>query len=182
MNSTAKVLAVHLDSKHRFSKETVSEIKLLEGLGVAGDAHAGTTVQHRSRVKADPSQPNLRQIHLIHQELFDWLTQKGYSVKPGELGENVTTTGIDLLGLPKGTLLELGPESVVEVTGLRNPCSQIDSFQHGLLKHLVGYDESGELVRRAGIMGIIHHGGTVKPGDKIGIVIPKGKHETLERV
>lgn len=182
MNNNAQVSALHLDSAHRFSKEPSGEIELVEGLGVAGDAHFGATVQHLSRVRADPAQPNLRQVHLIHEELFDWLAGRGFSVAPGDLGENVTTTGVDLLGLPRGTLLHLGPDAVVEVTGLRNPCAQIDGFQRGLLKELVGYNDAGDLVRRAGIMGVVHHGGTVKQGDPITVVLPEGKLEALDRV
>lgn len=155
---------------------------MLAGLGVVGDAHFGTTVQHRSRVRADPTQPNLRQVHLMHQELFGWLAHRGLSVDPGVLGENITTTGIDLLGLPRGTMLHLGASAVVEVTGLRNPCAQIETFMPGLLKELVGYDDGGTLVRRAGIMGVVHHGGTVRGGDTIDIVLPSKPHEKLDRV
>lgn len=182
MNSFVKVAAVHLDTTHRFSKRRVPEIELLEGLGVAGDAHSGATVQHRSRVRVDPTQPNLRQVHLMHQELFDWLDGRGFSVAPGELGENLTTVGVDLLALPRGTLLQLGPDAVVEVTGLRNPCSQIDDFRPGLLKELVGYDDGGNLIRRAGIMAVVHRGGTVRPGDTVSVVLPDGPHEALQRV
>lgn len=182
MNSNAQISAVHLDSEHRFSKSSASEIELLAGLGVAGDAHLGVTVQHRSRVRVDPNQPNLRQVHLMHQELFDWLAGRGFTVQPGDLGENVTTAGVDLLGLPQGALLHLGADAVVEVTGLRNPCSQIDNLQPGLLKELVGYDDGGQLVRRAGIMGVVRRGGTVKPGEPITVVLPDGPHKPLERV
>jgi MOSC domain-containing protein YiiM len=182
VNESAQILAVHADGTHQFTKVTVAEIELQAGLGVAGDAHLGVTVQHRSRVRADPSQPNLRQVHLMHQELFDTLADKGFAVAPGSLGENVTTQGLDLLGLPRGTRLHLGETAVVEVTGLRNPCSQIEDFQRGLLKELVGYDDAGTLVRRAGIMGVVHRGGTVRPGDSIDVVLPEEPHEALERV
>lgn len=182
MNHNAQILAVHTDTTHRFSKRTVPEIELLAGLGVAGDAHQGVTVQHLSRVRADPTQPNLRQVHLMHQELFDALAAKGFTVAPGALGENVTTSGIDLLALPRGTRLHLGESAVVEVTGLRNPCAQIENFQQGLLKELVGYDDAGTLVRRAGIMGVIHRGGTIRPGEKIVVVLPEEPFEALERV
>lgn len=182
MNDSAKVLAVHADATHRFSKKTASHVELLAGLGVAGDAHLGTTVQHRSRVRADPAQPNLRQVHLMHQELFDWLETRGFSVEAGALGENITTTGVDLLGLPRGTQLHLGETAVVEVTGLRNPCAQIEGFMPGLLKELVGYDDAGILLRRAGIMGVVRHGGTVRGGDKIDVVLPSGPHQKLDRI
>lgn len=182
MNDFAEVLAVHADLAHRFSKNTTGQVELLAGLGVAGDAHLGAMVQHRSRVRADPTQPNLRQVHLMHQELFDWLENRGFSVNPGALGENITTTGVDLLNLPRGTMLHLGESAMVEVTGLRNPCAQIEAFMPGLLKELVGYDDGGALVRRAGIMGVVRHGGTVRGGDRIGIVLPKEPHEKLDRV
>lgn len=149
---------------------------------MAGDAHSGVTVQHRSRVRADPSAPNLRQVHLIHRELFQWLTSCGFTVAPGELGENVTTIGVDLLELPRGTLLHLGAEAVVEVTGLRNPCVQIESFRPGLLKELLVRDATGKVIRRAGIMGVVRRGGIVRHEDTIFVVLPDAPHEALQRV
>jgi MOSC domain-containing protein YiiM len=140
------------------------------------------TVKHRSRVAQDPTQPNLRQVHLIHEELFAEVARAGYEVSPGDLGENITTSGIDLLGLPVGTLLHIGAEAVVEVTGLRNPCLQIDSFRSGLLKQVVGRDEDGNVVRKAGIMSIVVHGGEVRPGDPIRVELPAEPHRPLERV
>jgi MOSC domain-containing protein YiiM len=178
----AMVTAVSRSGDHSFSKRTRDSIRLLAGLGVEGDAHLGMTVQHRSRVAQDPSQPNLRQVHLLHEELFAEVGAAGFEVSPGQLGENVTTTGIDLLGLPTGTLLRLGSEAVVEVTGLRNPCLQIDTFQDGLLKQVVGRNPDGGLVRKAGIMGIVVTGGEVRPGDPIGVDLPTGPHRPLERV
>ncbi len=144
--------------------------------------HAGVTVRHRSRVAQDPTQPNLRQVHLMHAELFEELAQAGYTVGPGQLGENVTTRGVDLLGLPVGTLLRLGAEAVVEVTGLRNPCGQIDGFRHGLLKQVVGRDESGAVVRKAGVMGVVRSGGEIRPGDPVTVTLPPEPHRPLERV
>ncbi|MFD5184255.1 MOSC domain-containing protein [Streptomyces sp. NPDC058372] len=167
---------------YSFSKPNREAITLLAGLGVEGDVHAGVTVKHRSRVAQDPTQPNLRQVHLIHGELFAELAAEGHTVAPGELGENVTTHGIDLLGLPVGTLLRLGPQAVVEVTGLRNPCLQIDAFQDGLLKRVVGRGEDGGIVRKAGIMGVVRTGGTLRPGDPIAVELPAGEHRPLERV
>jgi MOSC domain-containing protein YiiM len=149
---------------------------------VEGDVHAGVTVKHRSRVAQDPTQPNLRQVHFIHEELFTEVLAEGFEVAPGQLGENITTRGIDLLALPAGTLLRLGGEAVVEVTGLRNPCLQIDRFQDGLLKQVVGRDEAGNIVRRAGIMSVVKAGGTVRPGDPIEVELPAGPHRPLERV
>jgi MOSC domain-containing protein YiiM len=178
----ARVMAVARDGGHRFSKPLAEVITLLPGLGVADDAHAGVTVQHRSRVAADPSQPNLRQVHLIQAELFAELAAQGFTVAPGALGENVTTTGIDLLGLPVGTRLRLGTAALVEVTGLRNPCAQIERFQPGLLAAVLGRDAAGRLVRKAGIMGVVLEGGPVRPGDPIGVTLPPLPHRALERV
>ncbi|MEU6083110.1 MOSC domain-containing protein [Streptomyces sp. NPDC047108] len=178
----ARVTAVSRSGDHDFSKPTQSSIRLLAGLGVEGDAHLGVTVQHRSRVAQDPTQPNLRQVHLIHEELFAEVARAGFEVLPGQLGENVTTAGIDLLALPVGTLLRLGGEAVVEVTGLRNPCLQIDMFRDGLLKQVVGRDEDGGIVRKSGIMGIVITGGEVRPGDPVAVDLPRGPHRPLERV
>ncbi|MDQ1006506.1 MOSC domain-containing protein YiiM [Streptomyces sp. V4I23] len=178
----AAVAAVSSNGEYSFTKPNRDSITLLAGLGVEGDVHAGVTVKHRSRLAQDPTQPNLRQVHLIHEELFAEVARSGFEVTPGDLGENVTTTGIDLLSLPVGTLLRLGPEAVVEVTGLRNPCLQIDAFQDGLLKQVVGRDESGAVVRKAGIMGVVRTGGVVRPGDPIDVELPEGPHCPLERV
>src|SRR3954465_7205052 len=153
------VAAVSSKGEYSFTKPNRDSIMLLAGLGVEGDVHAGVTVKHRSRVAKDPTQPNLRQVHLIHEELFAEVSEKGFTVAPGDLGENITTRGIDLLGLPAGTLLRIGDDAVVEVTGLRNPCAQIDAFQHGLLKQVLTRDASGGVVRKAGIMGVVRQGG-----------------------
>jgi MOSC domain-containing protein len=176
------VVAVCRDDKHRFSKAVTDEITLLPGLGVEGDAHAGVTVQHRSRVAVDPTRPNLRQVHLIHTELHDELRAQGFTVEAGQLGENITTSGLDLLALPTGTVLRLGPQAVVEITGLRNPCKQIDKFQSGMLKAVLDKDEQGHLVRKAGIMGIVRQGGPIKPGDSIQVELPEQPHRPLDRV
>ncbi|MEU1954012.1 MOSC domain-containing protein [Nocardia rhamnosiphila] len=178
----AIVTAVGRSREHTFTKPTVANIDLVAGHGVEGDAHQGVTVKHRSRVARDPSAPNLRQVHLIHSELFDDLRAAGFDVRPGELGENVTTRGVDLLGLPTGTLLRLGAEAVVEVTGLRNPCVQIDHFRRGVLERVVGRDEQGAVIRRAGIMSIVLTGGRVLPGDDIIVEPPTGLHRPLQPV
>ncbi|MBZ6132327.1 MOSC domain-containing protein [Streptomyces olivaceus] len=175
------VTAVSSNGEYTFTKPNRDSITLLAGLGVEGDVHAGVTVKHRSRVAQDPTQPNLRQVHLIHEELFAEVRAEGFEVAPGDLGENITTRGIDLLALPVGTLLHIG-EAVLEVTGLRNPCLQIDIFQDGLLKQVVGRDEAGNIVRKAGIMSIVKESGTVHPGDTIGVLLPTGPHRPLERV
>jgi MOSC domain-containing protein YiiM len=176
------VVAVHRDDAHRFTKQTVEEITLLPGLGVAGDAHSGRTVQHRSRVRRDPDQPNLRQVHLIPVALLERLDELGYDVSPGALGENLTTDGIDLLALPRGARLRLGGEAVVEVTGLRNPCSQIDRFRPGLLKEVLRKTDDGRVERLAGVMGIVLVGGVVRPGDPAYVVLPEGEPVALEPV
>jgi MOSC domain-containing protein YiiM len=173
------VLAVSLRAGHHFSKTPSPGIRLLKGLGVAGDAHMGETVKHRSRVRKDPMQPNLRQVHLIHAELFDELRAKGFAVKPGELGENITTAGIDLLALPTGTRLHLGASAVVEITGLRNPCIQIDNFQKGLMAATLDKDPDGNLVRKAGIMSIVIAEGDVRPGDAVRVELPAMPHRPL---
>ena len=176
------VLAVGSRIGHHFSKTPSPSIRLLVGLGVAGDAHMGETVKHRSRVRKDPTQPNLRQVHLIHAELFDELLGKGFVVQPAELGENITTSGIDLLALPTGTRLHLGASAVVEITGLRNPCIQIDNFQKGLMAATLDRDPEGNLVRKAGVMGIVIAEGDVRPGDAIRVEIPAAPHRPLQPV
>jgi MOSC domain-containing protein YiiM len=176
------VTAVSSNGEYSFTKPNRDSITLLAGLGVEGDVHAGVTVKHRSRVAQDPTQPNLRQVHLIHEELFAEVNEAGFTVAPGELGENITTRGIDLLGLPAGTLLRIGGSAVLEVTGLRNPCLQIDNFRHGLLKQVVGRDEAGNVVRKAGVMSVVRQGGVVRPGDTIEYELPAGPHRPLERV
>jgi MOSC domain-containing protein YiiM len=164
------------------SKAAQPSIRLVAGLGVDGDAHKGVTVKHRSRVARDPSQPNLRQVHLIHSELFDELREQGFHVTPGLMGENVTTRGLDLLALPAGTRLRLGTEAVVEVTGLRNPCVQLDGLQEGLMRATLASDSTGQLIRKAGVMGIVLRGGEVRAGDAIEIELPQLPHQPLAPV
>ena len=176
------IVAVAMAPTHRFSKAVGPSIRLAEGEGVVGDAHAGARVKHRSRVARDPTALNLRQVHLIHAELFDELAAGGFAVAPGDLGENVTTRGIDLLGLSVGTILKLGGEAEIEVTGLRNPCRQLDAFRPGLMQAVLGRDPSGGLVRKAGIMAVVRVGGTVRPGDGIGVLAPPGPFRKLEPV
>src|ERR1700716_3814343 len=175
----SSVVAVGLRAGHHFSKTPSLSIRLLRGLGVAGDAHMGETIKHRSRVAKDPTQPNLRQVHLIHAELFEEVRAKGFRIAPGELGENITTSGIDLLTLPTGTRLHLGESAVVEITGLRNPCIQIDHFQNGLRAATLDKDAAGNLVRKAGIMSIVIAEGDVRPGDAVRVEFPAMPHRPL---
>jgi hypothetical protein len=175
------VLAVSRSATHTMSKPNVESLKILKGLGVENDAHQGITVKHRSRVARDPSQANLRQVHLIHAELFAEVATQGFNVLPGQMGENINTTGIALLSLPKGTILEIGSVQL-EVTGLRNPCSQIDGLQNGLLKAVLETDPDGNLIRKAGIMTIVLEGGEIRPDDTIKVILPPEPHQTLEVV
>ena len=178
----AAVAAVWSSATHSFSKFAQGELRIIEGQGVEGDAHCGVTIKHRSRVAVDPTQPNLRQVHLIQGELFDELAAGGFSVQPGQMGENLTTRGIDLLALPRDTELRVGPDVVLQLTGLRNPCPQIENFEAGLLKAVVDRDADGEIVRKAGVMSIVLAGGVVKPGDVIAVQLPPLPHVKLERV
>jgi len=180
--STGTVAAVSCSATHTFSKPSSLSIRLLAGLGVEGDAHSGETVKHRSRVAVDPTQPNLRQVHLIHSELHEELKSKGFTVCAGDMGENITTRGIDLLGLPAGTRLHIGQSAVVTVTGLRNPCSQLDKFQSGLMGAVLDRDENGNLIRKSGIMGVVSTSGEVHPGDTIRVEMPPKPYIPLDRV
>ncbi len=173
------VEAVSQRSVHGFSKQPRMWIRLLAGLGVEGDAHLGTTVQHRSRVARDPSQPNLRQVHLLHRELLDELQAQGFVIGPGDVGENILTRGLDLLDLPTGAVLRLGSSAEVEVTGLRNPCVQLDRFRPGLMAATLGRDAAGNLVRKAGVMAVVLTGGEVRPGDAIEVIVPPKPHRRL---
>jgi MOSC domain-containing protein YiiM len=175
----AQVIAVSRSSTHTMSKPNQERIRLLPGLGVEGDAHLGETVKHRSRVARDPSQPNLRQVHLIHAELHDELEAAGFTVRAGQMGENITTRGLDLLGLPAGTRLHLGESAVVEITGLRNPCAQLDRIQPGLMAATLGRDENDGLVYKAGAMSIVLVGGEVRSGDSIRVESPPGPRRSL---
>jgi MOSC domain-containing protein YiiM len=176
------VAAVSRSPSHTLSKRNEDGIRLVAGLGIEGDAHQGRTVKHRSRVARDPHQPNLRQVHLIHAELFDELRAAGFAVTPGLMGENVTTRGIPLLALPVGTRLHLGDHAVAEVTGLRNPCAQLNRIAPGLMAATLARDAQGNLLRKAGIMAIVLEDGTVKPGDPIRVELPPAPHRPLEPV
>ena len=169
---TGLVVALHLSAGHSFSKQSQQQATFIAGLGVDGDAHCGSTVRHRSRVAVDPSQPNLRQVHLIRTELLDELVAQGFDVAPGHLGENVTTSGIDLHSLPPGTTLRLGETALIALTGLRNPCGQTEQFANGLLGHVRSKSDGGDIVRRAGVMAVVLEGGVVRVGDPIGLQLP----------
>jgi MOSC domain-containing protein YiiM len=176
------VVAVARDPEHRFSKPLVEVITLLAGLGVDGDAHCGQTVQHRSRVARNPAAPNLRQVHLVAAELHEELISRGFTVSPGDMGENITTRGVDLLGLPVGARLRIGPRAVIELTGLRNPCAQLNGFQSGLMNAVLARDRGGAVVRRAGVMGVVVSGGEVRPGDPVLVDLPDPPHQSLQPV
>ena len=175
------VVAVSRSPTHSMAKPSQPVIRLLAGLGVEGDAHAGTTVRHRYLRRRDPSQPNLAQVHLLHAELHDELRAGGFDLAPGEMGENVTTRGVHLLGLPTGTRLRLGDTAVVEVTGLRTPCCRLDGIQPGLMaatRAKVGR----KLFFKAGIMAVVVAGGEVGPGDAIRVDLPPEPHVPLKPV
>lgn len=176
------VKAAACDAGHNFSKPVCDSINVVTGLGVEGDAHFGKLVQHLYRIKKDPSVPNLRQIHLIHSELHEELRGKGFDISSGEMGENITTQGIDLLGLPKGAVLKVGDEAAIEVTGLRNPCYQLNDFRDGLMKACLDKAEDGSVIFKSGIMGVIVKDGTVRPGDPISVVLPDEPHIPLDLV
>jgi MOSC domain-containing protein YiiM len=178
----AVVTAVSRSATHTMTKPAQESIRLLAALGVEGDAHLGETVKHRSRVARDPSKPNLRQVHLLHAELHDELRRAGFDLAAGQMGENVTTRGVDLLALPTGTRLHLGDTAVVEITGLRNPCAQLDGIKAGLMAATLARDERGQLIRKAGVMAIVCAGGEVRPGDPIRVELPPTPHRGLEPV
>ncbi len=175
-------MAVNSSSTHTIAKPNQGNIRLLTGLGVQGDAHQGATVKHRSLVARDPKRPNLRQVHLIHSELHDELREVGLLVEAGQMGENITTRGIDLLALPLGTRLILGDAAVVEITGVRSPCVQLDTIQPGLMRATLGRDGDGKAIYKAGVMSIVVSDGEVRPGDPIGVELPPQPHRSLEPV
>ena len=178
---TPTVLSVNISKTHSFSKFPEKIVHLVKGQGIEGDAHKGEYVKHRSRVKANPKNKNLRQVHLIHQELFNELREKGYIIKPGEIGENITTQHLDILDLPKGTVLSIG-SSEIELTGLRNPCNQLNDFQKGLMNELIYKNELGQIIRKCGVMGIVKKSGSIKPGDVIQVTYPPKPFQRLEKV
>ena len=176
------VTSVSRRPDHFVSKEPQSSIRLLAGIGVEGDVHGGERVKHRSRVRRDATKPNLRQVHLIHSELHEELAERGFSVEAAQMGENVTTRGVDLLALPRGTRLTLGRDAVVELTGLRNPCSQLDGIQAGLMEAVLDRDDEDGLIRKTGVMSVVLAGGEVRPGDSISLELPPEPHQPLEPV
>jgi MOSC domain-containing protein YiiM len=177
--STGRIASLSRSPVHEFSKNAAETLRLLAGYGIEGDAHGGDRVQHRSRVAVDPTQPNLRQVHLLHTELLRELTEEGFAVGPGQLGENILTDGLDLLGLPTGTCLKLGDQAEIEITGLRNPCKQIDAFEPNLLRRLAYRNDAGEFVRLAGIMAVVLTTGRIRTGDTIRVRLPDEPHRPL---
>ena len=178
----ATVISVHRSRGHHFSKDEAPHITLVEGQGVLGDAHCGITVKHRSRVAKDPFSPNLRQVHLMHDELFDELRAKGFEVQPGAMGENITTHGLDLLSLPEGTELQVGDEAIIKLTGLRNPCAQIDKFKRGLMAAVLDKTPNGQIIRKSGVMAVVLLGGNVAAGAAIRIMLPPSPYRALKVV
>ena len=179
---TATIIGLASDSAHRFSKRPGAAVRLIAGQGVERDAHAGRLVQHLSRVAKDPAAANLRQVHLIHAELFDELAEKGFAIGPAQMGENITTRGIDLLGLARGTRLRLGAEAVIEITGLRNPCHQLDGLAPGLMNAVLDRAADGSVLRKCGVMAVVITGGTVALGDAIQLESLPLAYEPLEPV
>lgn len=179
MVSRAQVAAVAAAAGHDFSKTVLPCITLVAGLGVSGDAHAGVKVKHRSRVAINPDQPNVRQVHLVHAELFDDLAERGFHLAPGDIGENIVTRGVALLDLPAGTRLRLGADAVVELTGLRNPCVQLDRFQRGLTKAMIDHGPEGAIIRKSGVMAIVVASGDVRADDAIAVILPELPHTPL---
>jgi MOSC domain-containing protein YiiM len=173
------VEAVSQRGTHRFSKLPRMWIRLLAGLGVEGDAHLGTTVRHRSRVARDPRQPNLRQVHLLHRELLETLRDQGFVIGPGDIGENILTRDLDLLGLPTGAVVRIGDTAEIRVTGLRNPCAQLDRFKPGLMRATLDRDAEGNLIRKAGVMAVVLTDGDVRPGDAIEVILPPEPYRRL---
>ncbi len=177
-----EILSTSARKGHGVGKTVLSEITLIAGQGVEGDAHCGEKVKHRSRARYNPSLPNLRQVHLIHGELLDELAGKGFAIAPGELGENILTGGIDLLSLPTGSILSFPSGATVEITGLRNPCIQLERHKTGLMHALLDHAADGSLIRKGGIMGIVLTGGVVRAGDGVVITDPEGAFRPLQPV
>ena len=177
--STATVIAVASDKEHNFSKVTKPVITLIAGFGVEGDAHAGKTVQHLWDKERTPDAPNLRQVHLVHEEIFTELAEQGFNVSPGDIGENIVTRGIDLLKFPLGTLLEFESGAVVELTGLRDPCRKINKIQDGLIHKFVYKNDEGKRSVKSGVMSIVLKGGEIRPKDSITVILPDSPHEPL---
>ncbi len=179
---TQQIIAVGAGRRHGLTKAPALSIRLIAGQGVDGDAHSGARVQHRSRARFNPSLPNLRQVHLLQAELLEELNAAGFPLTPVQMGENVTTAGLDLLALPEGTRLRLGSDAVVELTGLRNPCIQLERMMPGLMAACLGRDADGGLIRKAGVMAVVLTGGEVRAGDAIMIELPEGERRAMRPV
>lgn len=177
-----RIEALHSSPSHSLKKETTSSLEIIKGLGVKGDAHMGAKIKHVYRVRKDPNEPNLRQVHIIHAELFDELKTKDFDISFGEMGENITCSGLDILSLPTDTELQMGVSTRLKVTGLRNPCAQLDSIKKGLMKACLDRNQSGEMIPKVGIMTIVLEGGIINQGDEIKVVFPPEPHRKLEAV
>ena len=143
-----------------------------------GDAHAGPFVRHRHLARRHPKMPNLRQVHLIPSELFQALRADGYELRPGDLGENILTAGLDLEALPLGTILKLGAEAAIELTGLRTPCVLIDRFKPGLKRRML-VEEYGRPRFRCGVMAVVRSSGRISTGDAIAVRLPSEPLKSL---
>jgi len=166
------VLSVSMSSSHGFSKRPTDYIYLLSGCGVQGDVHCSGAA----------SSNNKRQVHLIASELLTELARKdskgrAYIISPGALGENITTKGIDLVGLNEGTRLHFGDgddHAIVRITGLRNPKKRLDEWPKGLLDRCAMKNKKGEITgRKIGVMGIVEEDGFVQPGHMVYVEKPK---------
>lgn len=178
----AMVESVHRSESHDFTKATVEEVVLVAGVGIEGDAHAGATVQHVSRKKKDADRPNLRQVHLVSAELHEELVADGFDLDHGGFGENLVTRGIALGDLPVGTTLALGDDAIIVLTGLRDPCAQIDRHREGL-RAAVAFDPGeGPKLFRDGAMAMVVRGGVVRTGDPIGVALPPEPHHPMRKV
>ena len=176
------VVAVSLNPKHTFSKLPQLSIHLLAGLGVEGDAHCGSTVRHRYLVRRNPAAPNRTQVHLLEAEFLEALATDAPNFPafhPGDFGENILTRSIRLISLPLGTRLHLGPTAIVELTGLRSPCKQMNTLRPGLMKASF---VPGTRRHRAGVMAVVLEAGTLSAADTIHVELPPEPHIALRPV
>jgi MOSC domain-containing protein YiiM len=176
---TPQVTSVSLNPLHTFSKRPVPEIRILAHHGVEGDAHAGEKVQHLYRVRKNPNAPNLCQVHLIAEEFLEELRTQNFPIEPGQLGENIIVRSLDLCSLSVGATLRLGSDALIEITGLRDPCNQLNTLRPGLMKACLARSLDGTLIRKAGVMAIALVSGSVRPGDPIHLTLPPHPHRPM---